>query len=299
LNQEKRIEGLRTMKIMIHVAFAIAAALAAAATAHAETLKELAARTHFHGIAFARAGSAELILPTHHGIFAVDSKGGVTAGSIVQDFMGFSPDPADPLSYYASGHPAGGGNSGFLKSSDGGGRWKQISEGVNGPVDFHQMDVSPADPKTIYGGYGQIQVSHDGGNSWSIAGTPPEGLIAIAASGLKSGTLYAATKGGLEVSADGGAVWQNLAFAGEPVSAIKSGPQRMLLAFVVGRGLMRADETKPADWTLLSNSFGEAYPLHLAINPKDSKHLALTTQNNDVLESRDGGASWAAFGAAP
>jgi hypothetical protein len=59
---------------------------------------------------------------------------------------------------------------------------------------------------------------------------------------------------------------------------------------------MKASESKPDEWTLLSNGFGDAIPLHLAINPADFNHLALTTQENSVLESIDGGTTWAPFG---
>ena len=264
--------------------------------ASAETLAVLAGKTHYHGIAFARSGSATLLLASHHGLFALTKDGEATRVSPVHDYMGFSPDPVDPLSYYASGHPAGGGNSGFLKSADGGATWKQLSPGTGGPVDFHQMDVSPADPKTIYGSYGKVQISRDGGQNWTIAGTPPTGLIALAASSLKADQLYAATKQGLFVSADAGASWQPLGFAGEVVSTVKVGPDGSLLAFVLGRGLMKASESKPDEWTLLSNGFGQAIPLHIAIDPANSSHFALTTQENGVLESIDGGATWAPFG---
>ena len=285
------------MKIVTRLAFACAAlAIAATAPATAETLKELAAHTHYHGIAFARSGSAALLLATHHGLFAVDSAGDATQVSPMQDYMGFSPGPSDPLTYFASGHPSGGGNSGFLKSSDGGATWKQISAGVDGPVDFHQMDVSPADPQTIYGNYGKIQASHDGGQTWTAMGTPPDKLIAIAASGVKAEQIYGATQNGLHVSVDSGATWQPLGFDGEVVSAVKTGPKGMLLAFVLGKGLMKASEDKPQDWTALSNGFGNAIPLHIAIDPIDSNHLAMTTQDNAVLESHDGGSTWAPFG---
>ncbi len=269
---------------------------AAISPASTETLEMLAGKTHYHGIAFARSGSATLLLASHHGLFALDKNGEATQVSPIQDYMGFSPDPVDPLSYYASGHPAGGGNSGFLKSIDGGASWKQLSPGVGGPVDFHQMDVSPADPKTIYGSFGELQISRDGGQNWSIAGTPPTGLISLAASGIKADQIYAATKQGLYVSADASASWQPLAFKGEVVSTVKVGPDSSLFAFVLGRGFMKSNESKPAEWTPLSNGFGEAIPLHIAINPVDLNHLALTTQENVVLESIDGGATWAPFG---
>ena len=285
------------MNTISNFAFACSViSLAAILPASAETLDVLAGKTHYHGIAFARSGSATLLLASHHGLFALAKDGEATRVSPVHDYMGFSPDPVDPLSFYASGHPAGGGNSGFLKTTDGGARWKQLSPGVGGPVDFHQMDVSPADPKTIYGSYGELQISRDGGQNWTVAGTPPKGLIALAASGLKADQLYAATKQGLFVSADAGASWQPLKFEGEVVSTVKVGPDGSLYAFVLGRGFMKASESKPDAWDVLSNGFAEAIPLHIAIDPANPNHLALTTQENAVLESIDGGATWAPFG---
>lgn len=273
-------------------------ALLSVTSASAETLAELGQKTHYHGIAFARTGSAALMIATHHGLYAVDKDGSVLRVSPVQDFMGFSPDPANELGLYASGHPATGGNSGFLRSSDGGSTWTQLSPGVDGPVDFHQMDVSGADPKVIYGSFGQIQVSRDGGTNWEIADDAPERLIALAASSLKAERLYAATENGILVSEDGAASWAPLAFAGEVVSTVQTGPDNALYAFVVGRGFMKASEETPSSWALLTNDFGEGIPLHLAANPKDGQNLALTMQNNEVRESLDGGKSWRPFGQA-
>ncbi len=79
--------------------------------------------------------------------------------------MGFTPHPADESVLYASGHPAGGGNLGFIVSRDGGRGWSSLSPGVGGPVDFHQMDVSKADPSVIYGAHGGLQASRDGGRT--------------------------------------------------------------------------------------------------------------------------------------
>lgn len=265
---------------------------------NAETLAELGQKTHYHGIAFPRAGTAALMLATHHGLYAVDKDGTATRLSPVQDFMGFSPDPASATGFFASGHPATGGNSGFLNSLDGGTTWKQLSPGLDGPVDFHQMDVSGADPKTIYGSFGQLQLSRDGGATWQIAGDAPERLIALAASGLKAERLYAATESGLMVSDDAGASWAPLGFEGEVVSTIQTGPEGALYAFVLGRGLLKANEGKPDAWTVLFNGFGEAIPLHIAADEKDGQHLALSMQNNDVQESVDGGKTWRRFGQA-
>jgi photosystem II stability/assembly factor-like uncharacterized protein len=275
---------------------AILSSFATTAT-EAETLAELPQHTHYHGIAFNRSGTSVLLLATHHGVFAVDKDGTATRVSPVQDFMGFSPDPANPLSYYASGHPATGGNSGFLRSADGGASWTQLSEGAEGPVDFHQMDVSPVDPKIIYGNYGRLQVSRDGGSTWTIAGEPPPALIALAASSLEAQRLYAATEKGLYTSDDGGATWRAAGFEGDVVSMVETGSDGAIYAYVLGQGLVRADEKNLDHWTGLSNSFGESIPLHFAVDHKDNQHLALTTQKSEVLESRDGGATWHRFGA--
>ena len=77
---------------------------------------------------------------------------------------------------------------------------------------------------------------------------------------------------------------------------VETGPKNVIYAFVLGRGLVKASEDKPHEWTTLSNNFGEAVPLHFAADPKDNAHLALTTSENDVLESRDGGLTWKRFG---
>jgi plastocyanin len=260
-------KGPNQMKNISRIAYIVAAFTFISAThASAETLQELATKTHYHGIAFARSGTAVLLLASHHGLFTVDKTGNATQVSVVQDYMGFSP--------------------------------AQISAGVGGPVDFHQMDVSPADPQTIYGNYGGLQVSHDGGNTWAAVGPAPDSLIAIAASSVKTETLYAATKNGLHISINGGVNWQPLAFDGEVVSMVKSGPHGVLMAFVLGKGLMKATEEKPMEWTSMSNDFGDAIVLHLAINPKDNTQLALTTQDNAVLESKDSGVTWVSFGQA-
>ena len=78
--------------------------------------------------------------------------------------------------YFASGHPADGGNLGVIRSSDGGAGWELLDPGVGGPVDFHQLDVSKSDPSVLYGVYGTLQVSRDGGETWLAVAEAPPGL---------------------------------------------------------------------------------------------------------------------------
>lgn len=290
---------------MQHIALHLRAAatvlvlLAASSAAAAEgvPLSELRQQTHFHGLAVDPTDRTRLYLATHHGFFLLDADGMAARVSHVQDFMGFTPHPGEPKVLYASGHPAGGGNLGFIVSTDGGATWTQLSPGANGPVDFHQMDVSPADPRVIYGAYGNIQVSRDGGKSWTETGLAPEGLIQLAASSATVDGLYAATRVGLLVSDDAGATWRTAAFDTEIVSVVRNAPGGRLLAFVVGRGLLSAAENDLVHWTPVGSGPVDQVLLHLAIDPADAAHLSAITYDGDVITSADGGTSWRSFGA--
>jgi photosystem II stability/assembly factor-like uncharacterized protein len=259
-------------------------------------LAELPQHTHVHGIAVDRQDPSRIFLATHHGFFVVTPDGTVARVSETRDdFMGFTPHPADPSIFYASGHPQRGGNTGFIVSRDGGEAWTQLSQGVNGPVDFHQMDVSKADPDVIYGAYRGLQVSRDSGRTWEIVGPGPAGLIDLAASSKDPDTLYAATEAGLQISMDAGRSWQATRITGQPVSLVEVTEDGRMFAFVLGRGLIRGEEGSPR-WETLSDGFGDRIPIHLAIDPSDPDRLYVVTQHSEVLASEDGGTTWRPFG---
>ena len=282
--------------------FAMSAGAFLAAPSHAEqssTVQALVNDTHFHGIAVDPTDPSRLYLAPHHGLYVVAADGSAMLLSPVQDFMGFTPHPTDPSTLYASGHPASGGNLGFIGSEDGGRSWSQLAEGVGGPVDFHQMDVSPADPKTIYGAYaGQLQVSRDGGRSWDVVGQAPKGLIDLAASSKDPGTLYAATQGGLLKSEDGGRSWQDAYWLRQPASMVHVTPDGAVYAFVVGTGLIQTTEPQLSWRTVSKDGFGGDYALHFAVDPRShSKLYAITfdpqSHKQTVLASADAGKTWA------
>jgi photosystem II stability/assembly factor-like uncharacterized protein len=257
-------------------------------------LSELDKQTHYHGLAVDPADPSRLYLATHHGFYLVGADGMATRLSQVQDFMGFTPHPTDPSILYASGHPSNGGNLGFLMSADGGASWTQISPGLDGPVDFHQMDVSPADPRVIYGIYGGIQVSRNGGKSWSMAGPTPEGLIALAASARSADRLYVATQNGLLFSDDAGVMWRAGAFPGETVTMVATGADDALYAYVVGRGLTIAKEGQVDNWSVLSAD--QRILLHLAIDGRHPDRMFAVAHKAGIIQSEDGGKSWRSFG---
>lgn len=252
---------------------------------------ELPRHTHIHGLAVDRQDPSRLLIATHHGLFRTGPDGRAERISEVQDFMGFNPHPSEPDTLYASGHPARGGNLGFIASTDRGRTWTQISPGVNGPVDFHQMTVSPADPKTIYGAYRGLQISRDAGRTWTVVAPTPEKLIDLAASAKDADTLYAATEAGLLVSTNAGKSWTPL-IEGAPVSLVELAPDGTLYAFVLGRGLVKSSEP-PAGFETVSNAFGDGYLLHLAGDPANPGRLFAATAEGQVVASTDRGRTWA------
>jgi photosystem II stability/assembly factor-like uncharacterized protein len=291
------------LRYLVPVALVIMAAGAFLAThSYSEastTVQALARETHFHGIAVDSSDPDRLYLATHHGFYAVAPDGSATRLSPVQDFMGFTPHPTDRSILYASGHPAGGGNLGFIASEDGGRSWSQLAEGAGGPVDFHQMDVSPADPKTIYGAYGgNLQISRDGGQEWQVVGPAPEGLIDLAASSKDPDTLYAATQGGLLKSQDGGRSWEDAYWLRQPATMVHVTPDGAVYAFVVGTGLIETVQPKLNWQTVSKDGFGGEYVLHFAVDPTSrSKLYAISfdpqSHEQAVLASDDAGKTWA------
>ena len=262
------------------------------------TVAELAETTHFHGLAIDATRADRLLLATHDGIYQVDYEGRANLLSRNRDdFMGFASHPTEPSSFVGSGHPVGGGNLGFITSKDGGRTWTKRSDGAGGPVDFHQLVVSPADPKVIYGVFRGIQRSGDGGESWRRIGESPEGLIALAASSLRSTWLYAATQTGILRSRDGGRNWRRSYANGSPTTLIHITPSGVIYAYVIGQGLVRSSE-RDRTWKTLNDGFGSSYLLHLAVDPVDSERLFAIafdgrSKKPALWRSIDGGAKWA------
>ncbi len=205
--------------------------------------------------------------------------------------MGFTPHPSDADVMYASGHPPQGGNMGVLVSRDVGRTWEQMAAGAGGPVDFHAMDVSRADPNVIYGLYGQVQASRDGGTTWTVAGAPPADVFDLAASAVDPDTVYAATMTGLMVSRDGGQTWEPTGSQGQPASMVQAAPDGTVYSFVVGSGLMKSPGAA-LDWRPVSTGLGERVLLHLAVDPTDPKRMFAVTDESQILASTDGGTTW-------
>lgn len=277
-------------------ALAFAAMPSHSAASEVVPVHELHAHTHIHGLAVDRTHEGHLLIATHHGVYRADPEGMAERISSVKDFMGFTPHPDEPETLYGSGHPPTGGNLGFIVSNDGGATWQQRSPGLNGPVDFHQLTVSPVDPDVIYGAYGQLQRSGDGGHTWTVVGPLPASLISLAASARDVDTIYAGTRNGLKISRDGGQEWQAM-LEGFAVSLVAVDGDGDLLAFVPGHGLVRVEEGT-ADFSTVAEAWGDQVLLHMAFDPDDPARIFAASHQSMVFASEDGGRSWSAFAGA-
>lgn len=283
----------RATLVLVFTALMFCATFARAQSSLA--VSELAGRTHFHGLSVDPADPARLLLATHHGIYVVSADGtAVRQSRDGHDFMGFTAHPRDAKTLYASGHPASGGNLGLILSNDGGKSWRQVSPGYQGPVDFHQLDVSRSDPGRMYGVYGGLQTSHDGGRTWRPVGPVPRGLLDLAVSPDNADHLYAGTQDGLFTSRDGGRSWLQTDLKA-PVTLLQTVADGRLYLFAVGQGLFRMMPGS-TEWGRVSNSLGERVPLHLAAHPADPQRLYVADHTNGLLETRDGGETWRPLG---
>lgn len=255
-------------------------------------LTSVSSITHGHGLAVDAKDSSKVYIATHHGLLVLLSDKDLFAvGSKQDDYMGFSKHPTDSNIFFSSGHPATGGNIGFQKSEDGGFTWKKISDGQSGPVDFHAMAVSLANPNLIYGWFrGAIQRSIDGGKSWEKFPTNFV-VVNLAADPKDENIVYAASPQGLMVSTDKGEQWNVLMDGFVSTLAVNPKNSQSLISFSEKQRLAKSEDTGKT-WTKISESFSGETPLFLAFDSLQPDTIYTLTEKNSLYKSTDGANNW-------
>lgn len=255
--------------------------------------------SHGHGLAVDAKDSNKLYIATHYGLLMLmNEKDLFRVGKSRDDYMGFSPHPTDASMFFSSGHPSYGGNIGFQKSEDGGFTWKKVSNGANGPVDFHAMAISPVNPNLIYGWYqGNVQRSTDQGKNWEIINRDLLPVY-LAADSQDENVVYAATPRGqgVMVSRDKGASWNSLSpeLEGGAVSVIAIHPKdaNVLLTFSEKLGGLGKSADQGKTWQRVNEAFSGETILHIAFDRNSPGVVYALTHENKLYKSVDTGDIW-------
>lgn len=254
--------------------------------------------THSHGLSVDPFDETRVYIATHHGLFVlINDTDLYQIGKSKDDYMGFSAHTSQPGTFYSSGHYSYGGNIGFQKSEDGGVTWNKLSAGVGGPVDFHAMAVSPADPNIIYGWYqGRLQKSTDGGKSWAIANDNIL-VVQLTAHPTDANVVYGASPSGegILMSKDGGSNWELLSadLKGGQISAIAvnpASPEQMLTYSEKLEGLA-ISEDGGIIWKKSEAKF-DGVILYISFFKIDPRIVYAMTHTNTLYKSDDGGVTW-------
>lgn len=210
---------------------------------------------HVHGLGVDPTDSNILYIATHGDFY--QSRNGtlpVKVDKVRADYMAFNAPYNKDSPLYASGHPSSGGNTGLIKSIDGGMTWQLVSKVLDPPVDFHAMTLSKSDPNLILGfdsgGRGLFKTI-DAGKTWENL-EYPEYISALAISPTDSQIIFAGTGNGIFKSDDGGRTWTHVAYQGLAVYAMNFDDDGILFASVKTLGLVRSDDFG-VTWDDLSN----------------------------------------------
>jgi photosystem II stability/assembly factor-like uncharacterized protein len=203
-------------------------------------------------------------------------------------------------------------NDGVLKSIDAGRTWRRSGLGPSpgrsrGWADaegwVYSIAVDPADSGNVYAVTRGLDKrvlfrSRDGGTTWDIVRRTPRAMLEIHAAG--SGIVYTAGQDfgdsraeGIWRSTDGGTTWRGV-LDGRWTLAVD--PNREGTVWAVGEIELRVTRDGGTTW----RSAGPAPARDLSaivLDPRSPRTLYLSTRQNDVFRSVDGGRTWHPFGA--
>jgi photosystem II stability/assembly factor-like uncharacterized protein len=187
-------------------------------------------------------------------------------------------NPANPDQIWASD----GDGPVIIESRDRGASWTihVPPEGVQGTVKTYAF--TPADPNTIYAGYGDLAceragapcapaggviVSHDNGQTWTLAGEPllSTTVAELAVDPTNAQIVYAAaTDAGLYKTTDGGVSWNRITL-GDVVNVAGVDPDMV---------------------------FAPEYVPVVTLDPANPQHVLVSVHLLGIYASYDGGTSW-------
>lgn len=277
------------------------------ASAEPKKIKSGYKAEHLHGIAY--ASDQNIYVATHEGMLATNLKGEswTMKGAYDFDFMGYNVMSDGTM--ITSGHPGKTSNLpnplGLMVSENNGEKWE--SKALMGKVDFHILSSNFSNPQVIYGisqmdsgvYKSGLYKSTDKGENWDYVkstGLPKDlhQMYALTSLPNDENYLIAGTENGVLHSKDGGKTWE----AYEPerlITAISVIPEtKELMAYSVTNN--KAGVVKSPDngktWIYQGLDLGQDAVAYFGINPTDSDKIAISTFENSVYSTEDGGQNW-------
>jgi photosystem II stability/assembly factor-like uncharacterized protein len=251
---------------------------------------------HGHGFAVDPNDPETVYVATHEGLYSFRDGALSRIGTTTHDFMGFTMHPQDSRMMFTSGHPARGGNLGFMRSMNGGMTWEKISDGIDGPVDFHVLAMHPANPEMVYGWYGSMMHrSRDQGRTWETYTPNTAEPISFVPHPTDIDVLYAVTIQGVARSNDLGETWEYVfpERRASAVIALAIDPNAPETLYLYSRqyGLEKSTNNG-ATWSVLNADFSGELVTNLAVAPSDSTIVYAFTRENSIFRSDNAGESW-------
>lgn len=261
---------------------------------------------HLHGVAYAE--DQHIYIATHEGMLATDGgKKWTMKGNYDFDFMGYNVMSDGTM--ISSGHPGKASNLpnplGFMVSENNGKKWEPIS--MLGKVDFHILSSNFSKPEIIYGvnqmdsgSYkAGIYKSSNKGKDWELlksTGLPQDlhTIYSIVSMPDDSNILLAGTDSGILKSEDGGITWAMFDQT-RLITAFGVLPDtKELIGYSISNeeaGVMTSADFGKT-WTNRGFDLGRDAVAYFGVNPKDSKKIAISTFENSVFTTVDGGENW-------
>lgn len=196
------------------------------------------------------------------------------------------------------------GSISYFRTQDGGATWDV-------PAMQGLPDASQNSPPTfVYAGAGTLLVtsngslfrSSDGGGSWTPASAPAGYYYSYGFYGLSDGRLMFYQYGYASISTDGGAHWSSMTLPGDTANSYSTyyGPATVQalsggaiqLSFGDGSIYRSADAGQTWSTVLASSSVPSSSQIR-GFWAFDAKHALGVNSNGELVETKDGGRSWA------
>jgi photosystem II stability/assembly factor-like uncharacterized protein len=246
-----------------------------------------------------------------------------TVSGSVDRIMALAVDPADGKTLYAAF--VAGKQTTFKVSTDWGKRWTAAGTLQDGARAIYVDPRSPRNHRTVYVAGGSKVTIREGGAWREGAASPGGSFLGVSGGFPEEGgklTIYAATRGGLALSTDGGGSWAMLPPTGLRVRAVAASANHPQFAYISYSGLKRdgreffgvattqdsgrnwsypwqesnraASNVDQGGWInpLLGPGWGEN-PLEIGVSPTRPE-ICYATDMGRTLKTEDGGKTWKA-----